>query len=255
MYTPAGPSRSTPNSARLSPSESVHRATPTSECSHSSFESPGGACTDRPGSTASQVAEHLSPFDPYYRQHQGPGVNTGAHLLNPAQISRHVPSYPISGESAYTWQGDGAGGGYRSLYSSQTRPGWSGGSFADQATDSLHASMAQVMAEVKGLVARVTSLSEKEAERSKITNEILTRIERVEAQMNELDGAAREGIGMGAKRPSGGPKTSSNEHPLLKVCYYIVSSVPSALKTSARGAYEIFSDVWSGGVREQRETH
>jgi hypothetical protein len=123
----------------------------------------------------------------------------------------------------------------------------------DQSTESLHASIAQIMAEMKGVAARVTNLCERQAELDERTNQILTRIEGIEAQMNEIEGS--EGIGACVRRSSGGSKGVSNEHPLLKVCHDIISPMPSVLKTSARGAHAILSDVWSRGVREQRQTY
>ena len=157
-------------------------------------------------------------FDPYFRQYPGPGINTGPHLHNSVQISCHVLPYPTSGDPAYTWQGDGSGSGYWALYSTPTRPGWSGGSFADQATESLHASMAQIIAEVKGLTARVTSLSNREAERNEKIDRVLTRVKGIEARMNKLKAVVNERIGACASKSSGGLRGVSNEHPLLKVC-------------------------------------
>ena len=253
MYTPTGPQRYTPSS--LSPHESSSHATPMSEYSQSSHGSPSGVYADRPGSRASQASENLPPFNPYYCQHQGPGVNTGTHPHNLAHILRHVPPYPTSGDSAYTWQGDGPGGGYRTLYSPQTCPGWLSGSFPDQATESLHVSMAQIIAEVKGLAARVTSQSEGEAERNERLDRLLTRVEGIEAQMTELGGAISGGTDVCARRLSRGSKSVSNEHPLLKVCQDTISHVPSVLKISARGPHDLFSDVWSGEIGEQREMY
>jgi hypothetical protein len=122
----------------------------------------------------------------------------------------------------------------------------------DPSTESLQVSMAQVVAEVKELAARVTSLSEREVERTKIMNQLLTRTQAIEARMNELEG---EVTGAHAKRSSGGPRSVSNEHPLLKVCRDMISPVPCVLKTSACGTHNLFSDVWSGGDREQGETY
>jgi len=246
MYTPAGPQRYTPSS--LPPSESVPRATPASEYSQSSQGSPGDAHAERPGSTSSQLAEHLPSFDPYYRQHQGPGIHTGSHLHPPAQISRHVPPYPTQSDSAYTWQSDGAGSGYRTLYSPRTHPSWSGTPFTDQ--ESLHASMAQIMSEVKSLATRLTSLSEREGERNEKMDRILTRIEGIETQLIELEGAVGEGIGTRDRRSSGGSKSVYNEHPLLKVSRDMIPHLPCVLKTSACGAYNFLSDVRSRGIWE-----
>jgi len=112
--------------------------------------------------------------------------------------------------------------------------------------------MAEIMAEIKGLKTRVTSL---EMDNSRGTNQILARIERVESQMKEFEGAGGEGIGARAKGSSGGFRSVFNKHPLLKVCNVMMSLVPFVLKTSACGAYDFFSDVQSGGVREQGEMH
>jgi hypothetical protein len=65
----------------------------------------------------------------------------------------------------------------------------------DQATGSLHASMAQIMAEVKGLTTRVTSLSERDGECGEKLNQLLTRIGGIETRLNELEGAVGEGVG------------------------------------------------------------
>ena len=125
----------------------------------------------------------------------------------------------------------------------------------DQSTESLHASVAQIMADMKGVAARVTSLYERQTELDERMSQILTRVEGIEAQMNEVGGLVGEGIGARAKRSIGGSKGVSNEHPLLKVRHNIILSVPSVLKTSARGTRAILSDVWSGGDRKQRQTY
>lgn len=88
----------------------------------------------------------------------------------------------------------------------------------DQATESLHASMAQIVAEVKGLATRVTSLFERESKHDEKVNQILTRIEGIETRFNELEGAVGEGVGAHHRKSSGGSRSVSNEHPLLKVC-------------------------------------
>ena len=99
-----------------------------------------------------------------------------------AQVPRHISPYTSGSDSAFSWQGDGAGGGYRPLYSSQTRPltGWLGAP-ADQVTVLLHASMAQALAEVKSLTAHVTDLSEREAKNGKKIEQLLTHIKGLEA--------------------------------------------------------------------------
>jgi hypothetical protein len=176
MYTPARSQRFTPNS--LSPSDSTPHTTPASEYSQSSHRSPSDANIDRPGSTTSQMAEHLPLFDPYYRQYHGPGINTGTHLSHhSAPVSCHAQPYPSSIDTAYNWQGDGAGSGYRALYSPQTRSGGSGGSSVDQSTESLHVSIAQIMAEMKGVAVHVTNLCKRQAELDERMNQILTHIE------------------------------------------------------------------------------
>jgi hypothetical protein len=151
MYTPAGGQRRT-----LSPFESVLHTSSTPEYTQSSHGSPSDVPhIERPGSTASQSAEHLPPFDPYYRQYQGPGIHTGSHLQNSAQIPcsaqilRYAPYYSTSSDPAYTRQGDGTESGYQ-LFFLQSHLSWSSGPFINQAIESLHASMAQIMAEVKG---------------------------------------------------------------------------------------------------------
>ncbi len=131
-----------------------------------------------------------------------------------AQVLHHIPPYTSGSDSAFSWQGDGAGGGYRPLYASQTRPltGWPGAP-ADQATVSLHASMAQALAEVKSLTARVTDLSEREAENGKKIEQLLTCVKGLEAQVNKPGGPVEPRPG----KSSGGSRRVCNEHPLLKV--------------------------------------
>ena len=48
--------------------------------------------------------------------------------------------------------------------------------------------MAQIMAEIKGLAVHITSLSEREAENSKVIKVILTCIKKIEAHINEPEG-------------------------------------------------------------------
>jgi hypothetical protein len=245
MYTPVGPQRSALNTSP--PAESVHRSTSTPGYSQSSFRSPSNVIMDRPASSTSQVSEHLPPFDPYYRQYQGPGSNMGTH--------RYAPPHPTNIDPAYTWQGDATRTGYRALYSPQGRPGWSGGSVADQEMESFNASTAaQIMAEIKGLAARVTSLCEREAERAERTNQMITCMEKIETQISGLESALAEGIETRVRRSSGS-RSVTNEHPMLKVCHDTTSSMSSVLTTSACGAHNFFSDVWSRGVWEQRETY
>src|SRR6266849_2409266 len=174
MYTPQ----------RGMPETPLH-ATPTSEYTQSSHGSPSDANINRPGSTSSQGSEQ----HPFYRQYQGPAINTGPHLT---QVSRNVPHYTTTTDSAYTWQSDSTESGYQTLYSPWIRPGRPGGDFPDQATESLHASMAQIIAEVKSLGTRIASLK-KNGERCESTNPLLTRIEGLEAQIKELGlGSTRE---------------------------------------------------------------
>src|SRR5216684_245783 len=160
------------------------------------------ASRERPGPTMPQGAEHPPQFDPYNCQYQGPGVNMGTHLShNLGQVPHQIPLYTSSSDSIYTWQGDGAGSGYWGLYSPLTpsHPHWSGRSFGDQATESLHASIAWILTEVKGLATHVTSLSESEAKLSERTNQILTCFEEIEAWVKVVKGAAGEGSGVHAK--------------------------------------------------------
>ncbi len=178
MYTPQ---RSTP--------ETPLRATPTSEYAQLSHGSPSNANINRPGSTPSQGSEQQPLFDPFYHQYQGPAINTGPHLT---QVSRNVPHYTTTTDSAYTWQSDSTESGYQTLYSPRIRPGHPGGYFPDQATESLHAFMAQIIAEVKSLGTRIASLK-KNGKRCESMNPPLTRIEGLEAQIKELGlGSTRE---------------------------------------------------------------
>ena len=124
----------------------------------------------------------------------------------------------------------------------------------DQGTELLHMAIAQLMAKVKGLGMRVTSLSEREMEHSKGTDQILTCIEGIETHMKELEGMV-EGVGMHMRRLGGALRSVSSDHPSLKVCCGTILSVTYMLKTSACGAWDIFSDVWGGGVWEQGEMH
>ncbi len=73
--------------------------------------------------------------------------------------------------------------------------------------------------------------------------------------MTELGGAIGEDTNVYARRSSRGSKSVSNEHPLLKVCRDTILHVPSVLKILAHGPYDLFSDVWSGGIGEQREMY
>ncbi len=110
--------------------------------------------------------------------------------------------------------------------------------------------IAQLMAKVKGLGMHVTSLSEREMEHSKGTDQILTCIEGIETHMKELEGMV-EGVGMHMRRLGGALRSVSGDHPSLKVCCGTILSVTYMLKTSACGVWDIFSDVWGGGVWEQ----
>jgi hypothetical protein len=250
MYVSPRPRIYTPS---LSPSEETHRTTATPEYSQPTYGSHDNANTDRDGVAPLLTAERLPLLEPYYRdrQYQGPGTNMGPHLpRNLAQASRYAIPYPASSDSAYTWQGDGAGSGHWGLYLPPPHPGRLGGSFADPTTESSHAFLTQIMAEVKRLAAHVTDISEKEAERNRRTEEMITRIEAIQAQMNELEGSVGGSIGTHARRLGGGSKGVANEHPLLKVRHDTTSRVLSVLKTSARGTHNVFSDVWSGGDGE-----
>jgi len=129
-------------------------------------------------------------------------------------LPHRAPPYTTSSSPIYTRQGDGVG---RSLYVPQDHPGWSEGPFADRTIESLHVSMAQTTTEVKGLATRVESLYVGEAERSEKLNQILARIEEIEARMGKLESAG-EGIEMRSRGSSGGSKSTVNEHPSLKVC-------------------------------------
>ena len=60
----------------------------------------------------------------------------------------------------------------------------------EQPVESLHASMAHVMAEIKGLAACTTSLNEILNEK---TDQILTHINSLEARVNSLEGSVSEG--------------------------------------------------------------
>jgi hypothetical protein len=162
-------------------SDSSLHTTSTPDFSQSYRDLLGSTNINRPSPAASQGAD-CSPFsDPYYHQYQGPGFNTGigAHLpRKSAQVPHHVPPYPASSDSV---QGDGAGSGYQAMYSPLICPSQSGRSFADPSTESLQASMAQVIAEVKELAMCITSLSEREVEHSKIMNQLLTHTQAIEA--------------------------------------------------------------------------
>ena len=235
-------------------SETPLCATPTSEYAQSSHGSPSDANINRPGSTPSQGSEQQPLFDPFYHQYQGPAINTGPHLT---QVLQNVPHYTTATDSAYTWQSDSMESGYQTLYSPQIRPGRPGGYFPDQATESLHASMAQIIAEVKSLGTRIASL-EKNGEHCESTNPLLTRIEGLEAQIKELGlGSTREvrTRDKGLTRPSGSSRGVCNEHPLLKVCLDTISSLVSVLKTSALGAHYVLSNVRCGGVCKQGKTY
>jgi hypothetical protein len=168
-------------------------------------------------------------------------------LHNLGHILHHVYPYTPSGDPAYIWQGDGTG--YWPLYSSQTHPGWSGGSFGDQGTELLHTTIAQLMAKVKGLATHVTSLSKRETEHGKGTDQILTHVEGLETHIKELKGTGK-GVGMHVRKLGGASRSVIGDYPLLKVCHSIISPVTFVLKTLACGACDFFSDVWGGGVWE-----
>ena len=125
----------------------------------------------------------------------------------------------------------------------------------NQTMESLHVSIAQIIADVKGLAACVTSLSESKAECSEKMDQILTCVDVLEGQMNKFEGIVNQGISARASKSSGGSRGVSNEHPLLKVCRDTMSPMLSVLKTLAHGAYYIFSDVWCGRDREQGQTY
>ncbi|SRR5258708_343475 len=108
--------------------------------------------------------------------------------------------------------------------------------------------MAQILAKVKGLGTHITSLSESEAKR---TNQILTHLKEVEAQVKVVEGVAGEGSGVHAKKTCGGSRSTSGDHLLLKICHDSESPMTFVLRTSAHGTYDLFSDVWSRGVWEQ----
>ncbi len=103
-----------------------------------------------------------------------------------------------------------------------------GGSSADPAADLLHASIALIMAKVKGLTACIVNISEKEAKVSERTNQLLTYIGGIKAWLNGLEGAVSESTRTHARRSMGGSRSISNKHPLLKVCRYAVLHATSA---------------------------
>ena len=94
------------------------------------------------------------------------------------------------------------------------------------------------------------SLSEREGKCNKKMDQILTCIKEIETQLIELEGAVGEGIGTCDRRSSGGSKSVYNKHPLLKVSCDMIPHMLSMLKTSACGAYNLFSDVQSRGIWE-----
>ena len=231
MYTPQ---RGTP--------ETPLHATPTSKYAQSFHGSPSDANINRPSSTPSQGSEQQPLFDPFYNQYQRPAINTGPHLT---QVSRNVPHYTTTTDSAYTWQSDSTESGYQTLYSPWIRPGRPGGYFPDQATESLHASMAQIIAEVKSLGTRIASLK-KNGKRCESMNPLLIHIEGLEAQIKELGLRSTREVrtrDKGSTRSSGSSRGVYNEHPLLKVCLDTILSLVSVLKTSVLGAHYVLSNV------------
>jgi len=95
-------------SNNLSALEGTLHMTCTPQYSQSTHGSPVNMNVDRLGSTIPQAREHPLLLSPYYYQYPGLGVNTGTHLHNLAHISCHLCPYTPSGDTAYTWQGDGA---------------------------------------------------------------------------------------------------------------------------------------------------
>jgi len=83
--------------------------------------------------------------------------------------------------------------------------------------------MAQALAEVKSLTARVTDLSEREAENGKKIEQLLTCVKGLEAQVNKPGGPVKPRPG----KSSRGLRRVCNEHPLLKVRDDTISPVIS----------------------------
>ena len=85
----------------------------------------------------------------------------------------------------------------------------------DQGTELLHASMAQIMADVKGLAMQLTDLSKREVEHN---DKLLALFESIESRVKELEAVVGEGAEAHPRKTSGGSKSISNKHPMLKVC-------------------------------------
>jgi hypothetical protein len=108
---------------------------------------------------------------------------------------------------------------------------------------------AQIMAKVKALTRHVTSLCKRKVKCSERIDQMLTHMENVETQISELESVLAEGTKTCGRRLSGGRSVAlANEHPLLKVYCDTMSPMLSVLNTSAYGAHNVFSDVWSRGV-------
>ena len=143
-------------------------------------------------------------------------------------IPWHVPSYPTNNEFAYTWQGDGPGGGHRVSYPVLNHLG---GSFSDQAGEPLHAIVDQITADIKELAGCVSGLCEREAEWNEEMKDLLTHIKAIETRLDGFDGTIGEGTKTRGGRSTRG-RGVSNEHPQLKVSGMMLVAVP-LLKTSA----------------------
>lgn len=93
----------------------------------------------------------------------------------------------------------------------------------NQATKSLHASITQIMAEMKGLATHVTSLSKRQDKHGEKINQILTYIEGFKSQFNKLKATVSEGVGVHLRKLSGGSRSIFNKHPLLKMCHNMLN--------------------------------
>ena len=90
----------TPSNNSLSSPESPLCSTSTPKCFQTLHRSPGNAIMDGLGSATSQAPEHPPPFDPYYRQYQGLGINMGSYPPhNSAHVSHYAPPYITSSNS------------------------------------------------------------------------------------------------------------------------------------------------------------
>ena len=161
---------------------------------------------------------YMRPGQVIHTPSSQPGQPTGSHLSYPPTL-RHQDNSPnsVGGESAWrsSWRGDMAPDGPRLLYSPQVHANRMGGPSLGQNTDSVHGAIAQILAEVKQLSSRMTSLEE-EVQRITNIDQLINRLDGIESRLSIVEGAIAEG---NKTHPTTGGASRSvvSDHPLLKV--------------------------------------